>query len=115
MLKVENIQHHKKGDSDNVSEYKIEDDGLSPYFNIDDHVAGIEYSSEKINLLLNENVIARLSDGKIITRNLREGKTKDTYTLLCTNANAKVNSPILYDVKLISAARILRHYIRIKS
>lgn len=99
----------------NTIEHKIEDDGLSPYFNIGDHVAGIEYAGEKINSFINENVIIRLNNGGILVRNLREGKTPGTYTLVCTNINTTVDTPIIYDATIMSAGQILRHYVRIKS
>lgn len=98
----------------NVIVCQINDDGLFPYYDVGDYVAGIECRNEMIKKLINKNCIIRLSDGKIITRNLRQGSVDDLYTLTCTNINTTVNTPILHNVSIASAAFIQRHYVKSK-
>lgn len=91
-------------------DYQILDDGLSPKFTIGDFVAGIKHYDKAINTLLNQDCIVRLANGETMVRHLRKSNDQNTYMLVCTNPNTAVASPVLYDVKISSAAPILRHY-----
>ncbi len=92
----------------------IEDDGLSPFFKEREFVAGIKKNDQEIEQLVNTICIVQTNDEKILVRYLKVGKLPNTYMLLCTNPNSRVEEPTLYDIKLKFAASIIRHYIPIK-
>lgn len=89
---------------------KVNDDGLSPKYKIHDYVAGIQIPLHHIPSLLHQDCILKIQNGQLLLRNLREGQQKDCYHLVCTNEQTTVKTPILYNVKIIMAAKILRHY-----
>lgn len=97
-----------------VIDCQILDDGLSPRFVIGDFVAGVKHYNEAIDALLNQDCIVQLSNGEVIIRRLRKGSIPSTYMLTCTNQETIVDTPVLYDVKIFSAAPILRHYKKYK-
>jgi transcriptional regulator with XRE-family HTH domain len=93
----------------NSIDYRIIDDGMLPIYSIDDYVAGVCYTPDSINDLIGSNCIVQIANGDIVVRNLRQGKEENYYTLSCINPETSVHHPILYDVKLIFAAKIIWH------
>lgn len=87
----------------------IEDDGMLPFYKVGDHVAGISQENKKINYLIGHDCILKTLDGMVLVRNLRKGKKQDIYTLFCINPETKVDYPIIYDVELAWAAKIIWH------
>lgn len=87
----------------------IEDDGMLPFYGVGDHVAGIYEENKQINYLIGHDCILKTLDGLILVRNLRKGKKQDSYILFCVNSETKVDYPILYDVELVWAAKIIWH------
>ena len=92
---------------ENSIDYQIVDDGMFPIYCLDDYVAGVCYKSDLINELIGFNCIVQIETGDIVIRNLRAGREKNSYTLSCINPETIVNQPIIYDVKLIFAAKII--------
>lgn len=90
--------------------HEIEDDGLAPLYKSGDFVAGISMYQENINNLFGKICIVQTETGLVLTRYLQKGETPGSYTLLCSNMKTSVQKPTLYDVKLISAATVIRHY-----
>lgn len=88
----------------------IADDGMSPFYNQGDYVAGIKQYGEKIKSLIGKDCIIQCSNGKIILRNLRAGTEANTYTLACTNPQTTVAEPIMYNTEIASAAEVIRVY-----
>lgn len=88
----------------------IQDDGLAPFYQIDDHVAGIKHFNEEIAKCIGHDCIMQLSEGQILIRQIKVGRIDNTYTLLCTNPQTQVDEPIIYDATLVFAAPIVRHY-----
>ncbi len=91
-------------------DFKIEDNGLSPYYYIGDYVAGIKRFGEDIASLVGENCIVQTANGRTYARNLRAGGKPGKYTLQCLNPQTSVQNPIMYDEELVCAAQIIRHY-----
>lgn len=89
---------------------KVTDDAISPKIKIGDYVAGIRHFGEEIQKCVDEDCILQTRDGQILVRQLKKGRTPNTYTLICTNSQTSVDMPVLYDIDLESAAPIVRIY-----
>ncbi|MES2203974.1 MAG: hypothetical protein V4496_02010 [Pseudomonadota bacterium] len=90
-------------------QYAINDDGMLPFYEVGDVVAGIKKSGKHINDLLETNCIVQLANGQLYCRRLRKGKLENTYHLVCFNTETSLETPIMTDVELLSAARIIWH------
>jgi len=104
------IQLFKSHFSDAIV-YTVEDDGLASY-QPGEIVAGIPRYQERIQDLIGENCIVQTETGLVLARQLKQSETPGKYTLVCTNLQTNAKKPMLYDVTLISAAPIIRHYRR---
>lgn len=93
----------------NSIDYQIIDDGMLPIYCLDDYVAGVCHTSDSISDLIGFNCIVQIENGDVFVRNLRKGREVNYYTLSCVNPETSVRQPILYDVKLIFAAKIIWH------
>lgn len=90
-------------------DYQIIDDGMLPFYAIGDYVAGVCHGCSSIDELIGANCIIQIESGDIIVRNLRQGREVNHYTLSCINPETTVNQPIIYDIKLTFAAKIIWH------
>jgi hypothetical protein len=90
-------------------DFIVDDDGMALLYNPGEYVAGNSLFANHINKAIGLDCIVQLEDGKIMLRRLRKGTKIDTYTLICINTLAQVEKPILYDVKIISAAPVIFH------
>lgn len=88
---------------------KINDDGMSPFFEEGDFVAGTKRTGDQIEDLLDSSCIVQLANGELLCRKLRKGKSKNTYHLVCINSETNVGMPIISDAELLSAAKIVWH------
>jgi transcriptional regulator with XRE-family HTH domain len=104
------IQVFKKNHASAVA-YQVEDDGLLSY-KPGDLIAGIPYYQEKMIKAIDQDCIIQTVTGLILARRLRAGETAGKYNLVCTNPGTSAKKPVAYDVTLISAAPIIRHYRR---
>jgi len=86
----------------------VEDDGMSPFYEKGDYVAGVKYFRDKAEKAINKPCIVQLETGEIVLRILKTGTEKDTYTLLCSNYQASTNTPIV-NIKILSAAIVIWH------
>ena len=84
-------------------------DGMLPIYSIGDYVAGVYQTEQAIKTLIGLNCIMKLINGDIIVRNLRPGKEANKYTLYCINIETTVGEPIIYNIKLEFAAKIIWH------
>lgn len=85
----------------------VNDDGMEPYFNQGDYVAGIRQFDKDIEKLMGKNCIVHLQTGQVLVRQLNSSDKKDSYTLSCTNKKTTVKPTKLDDVQLFSAAHII--------
>ena len=93
----------------------VSDDGLSPYFEPGDCVAGIRLNGQDIRKAIGLPCIIQTQLGQVLVRKLEAGSQMGYYTLLCTNPHTQVKDIKATEVKLFSAAPIvwLRKPIRI--
>ncbi len=91
----------------NAIDYQIIDDGMLPIHKIGSYVAGIPCSGSSIQNIIGFDCIVQTVTNELIVRNLRAGRTQDDYTLTCSNPYTTLNHPIIYDVELLFAARII--------
>ncbi|MCL5261075.1 MAG: hypothetical protein M1561_05305 [Gammaproteobacteria bacterium] len=103
----------RKQYSDAIS-LQIADDGMSPFYNEGDYVAGVKQYGTTIQSAVGQDCIVQCSNGQILLRNLRLGTEPGKYTLVCTNPQTKVSNPILYNIEITSAAKVARVYRNIK-
>lgn len=90
-------------------QYIVNDNGMSPFYEIGDIVAGVKKTGKHIYDLIGTNCIVQLTNGQLYCRRLRKGRLENTFHLVCLNAEANVDTPIMVDVELLSAARIIWH------
>lgn len=91
-------------------DFKVEDDGLAPLYKPGEYVAGIERLKKNFSTLAGLDCIVFIEGNKTYLRRFELGSTKDRFTLRCTNPNTSVTQPTLYDVKVLRAAPVIRHY-----
>ncbi len=84
----------------------VSDDGLSPYFEPGDYVAGIRLVGQEINKAIGLNCIVQTQQGQILVRKLEAGSQPGYYTLICTNPHTNEAQKLL-DMKLFSVAPIV--------
>ena len=97
-------EHYK-----NSVDYRIIDDGMFPVYEVGDVVAGVSYIGSSIDSIIGYDCIVQIEYGEMLVRNLRKGRIENSYILTCTNPKTQVISPIIYDVNLVFAARIIWH------
>jgi transcriptional regulator with XRE-family HTH domain len=92
---------------ENAVDSKIIDDGMLPLYEVGGYVAGVPCFKEAIKNVVGLNCIVQTKKGEILIRNLRQGRSENTYILTCVNPNTLITSPVLYDVALSFAAEII--------
>jgi transcriptional regulator with XRE-family HTH domain len=85
----------------------VNDDGMLPFYQIGDYLAGIPQYKENIAHLIEEHCIVLTAKGELFLRKIRQGSAGDLFNLTCINTETSVKEPILYDVELIAAAPVL--------
>jgi hypothetical protein len=88
----------------------VSDDSMMPCYKPGEYVAGVNHYGDKIHDLVGRDCIVQTEEGKIFLRTLREGNQNHLYTLICTNTQTTLKEPVLYNIKLFSAAPVTRHY-----
>lgn len=93
----------------NAIHCKINDDGMSPFCEEGDIVAGIKKTYQEIQTVVGSNCIVQLANGELLCRRVRKGKLENTYNLVCMNSETTLDTPILAEMELISAAAVVWH------
>lgn len=88
-------------------DFVVPDDAMAPMFLPQDVVAGIKLKPKYYSNAFGMPCIVQLIDGEILLRELRQGKEKNHYTLLCSNIETDQN--ILNEVELLNVAPVLWH------
>lgn len=88
---------------------QIIDNGMLPFFEKGDWVAGVKRTGEKMEALVGMNCIVQLTTGKVLCRQLRLGKIKNTYHLISIYVDSAEETPILTDTEILCAAPIIWH------
>lgn len=91
-------------------ELRIDDEGMSPFYNRGDYVAGIKRYKDKLTTLIGLDCIVQPIHGELLLRRVLAGGDANTYNLACTNINAaelqQIFSP---NVPLAYAAPVIWH------
>lgn len=93
----------------NSIDLKIYDDGMEPIYEKGDLVAGTPLNGEDIKKLIHQNCIIHLANGQIVARNIRATKEGNKFSLICINPKTTVTEPIIHNVEISSAAKIIWH------
>jgi transcriptional regulator with XRE-family HTH domain len=88
-------------------EFIVVDKGMEPYYFRGDYVGGIGYFGNNIKKTVGFNCIIQTQSGELFLRRIRKGSKQDCYDLVCTNLQADIEKPILYDIRLVSAAPVI--------
>lgn len=91
----------------------IFDDGMEPFYSINDGVGGRRLGSEDLNRAVGKDCIVETLDNKVLCRRVAEGNESGLFNLYCINHSTRSTPPNLYDVKLKSVAPITRVWKRL--
>ncbi len=86
----------------------ISDNGMEPIYAIGDFVGGNKRTDAKIENIVGENCIVETFQGDTLVRRLLKGSKSQVYNLACINIGSD-QQPIITDIKLRFAARIVLH------
>ncbi len=89
----------------NSADARVIDDGLAPYLQIGDHVAGEKLFNANIDKAIGLPCIVQPQVGSILLRVVQQGTQPGYYDLVCVNPTSQ--QPTLIDIKLFSAAPII--------
>lgn len=84
------------------------DDTMTPYYCNGDTVGGNRLAGEDIVKAVGKHCIVETEDRQILCRKIIAGTVPGTYTLCCINPQTNVCPPNIYDIKITSAAPIVR-------
>lgn len=87
----------------------VSEDSMQPFYSIGEYVGGIRTHNEELALLLGENCIITTLEGHVFVRKLQKGSKNDHFTCYALNPNSTTEEPILYNIKLSYAAKIIWH------
>lgn len=86
----------------------VTDNGMEPIFSIGDFVGGVKKENVELEPLIGENCIIETTGDDIFFRKLLRGSKKTFFNLACVSLSTN-QQPIIPDVKVRSAARIILH------
>ncbi|MCD6047061.1 MAG: hypothetical protein K0S08_708 [Gammaproteobacteria bacterium] len=93
----------------NAIDLTVEDDSMHPKYMEGDVVAGKKKTGDEIKLAVGRDCIVETENGEVLLRNVREGQTPQTYTLVCHNPAVKKKAFVMPDTKLVYAAPVIWH------
>ncbi|ODN41622.1 LexA family transcriptional regulator, partial [Piscirickettsia litoralis] len=88
---------------------KVVDDSMAPTYGMGDIVCGIGRQGSDIIDLIKKDCIVVFLDGSVSLKRILSTST-GTFNLISTNVNTFIAEPMIYDVPLMAAAPIIRHY-----
>jgi transcriptional regulator with XRE-family HTH domain len=86
----------------------IDDNGMGPIYSIGEFVGGNKKTNLQIEELIGENCIIETMQGDTLVRKLLRSSKAQLYNLVCVNI-ATDQQPIIPDIKIRSAAKIVLH------
>ncbi len=109
-IEIEKIKHelqvfHKL--HENAVDMMVADNGMFPYLNPGDIVAGIKYLGNEIIKAAGSHSIIQTLDGTVLIRLLEHGDTSNLYNLICVNPTTTVAQQVIENVQIFSAAPII--------
>jgi transcriptional regulator with XRE-family HTH domain len=88
----------------------IVDDGMNPFYQKGDRVAGKRYFGEAaVEAAIDRDCIVETKSGEILCRRVRKGRSESSINLQCLYTDTTVKTPFLYDVDILSAAPVIWH------
>ena len=85
----------------------VSDDTMEPRYSHGDFVGGIQYrTDEKINECVGNDCVVETAEGTFFRRLMKRG---NGYSLVCLNAQTKVEEPVIFSKKILAAAPIIWH------
>ncbi len=93
----------------NPIDLRVTDDGMAPHYMAGDYIGGKQRFDQAIAHCINRDCIVETANGELLFRRLKAGSKTNLYTLFCINTDTITHEPVLYDVKLKSAAPIIWH------
>lgn len=90
-------------------EFIVADDGMGPFYNVGDYIAGKRRLSPGHDAVVGMDCIVETKDNEILFRRIKAGSKPGTYNLVAINIDTSVAQPVLYDRELISAAPVIWH------
>ncbi len=105
---TEELLFFKQHNLDTI-ELRVADDGMSPFYNQSDYVAGIKRYQDQLPSLIGLDCIVQPIDGELIFRRVLAGSQENAYHLVCININAKLRDIISSNVLLAYAAPVIWH------
>jgi len=106
---LEEILLFRKHYKDTI-DYAIEDDGMAPHYQVGDYVAGVKHYGEAMHSLIGRDCIVQSREGRVYLRKLREGTESGRFTLMCSNMQTSIKTPVIYNVELAFAAPVIRYF-----
>lgn len=87
----------------------LRDDAMLPFYEKGDYVGGVKRTGPHLKDAINKRCIIELASGKIIVRQLYQGKDPSTFNISAINLNSKSPPIAEHNVEIISAAPIVWH------
>ena len=91
----------------------IFDDGMEPFYSINDGVGGKRLYGMDINKVIGKDCIVETAEHQLLCRRVAQGNDPDNFNLYCINPSTMTNPPHLYGIKLLSAAPVSRIWRRV--
>ena len=88
----------------NILHLEISNDAMLPNFAVGDWVAGRLIKQDALHHLIEQNCIVETEHHGRLLRRIRTGTEPHRYHLIANNAQTTINAPVLYNVKILSAA-----------
>jgi transcriptional regulator with XRE-family HTH domain len=92
-----------------VLDMVINDDGMYPFYQKEDIIAGKRYQDDDIDAFINRDCIIETRSGEILCRRLRPSKKSRHYHLQCIYLDTTVSEPLRYEVEILSVAPVIWH------
>lgn len=90
-------------------DFVIQDDAMSPQYQLGDYVSGTKRYKKNIKSLLTWDCIVQTIDGRILMRNLQPGSKDNLFHLISTNLKTTAKDAFVFDVELAVAAPVIWH------
>lgn len=88
-------------------EYIIPDDGMLPFYQKGDYVAGKRRYNSTISSVIGRDCIIETKENEVLLRRLKAGSQPGVYTLICLNSDTNVSEYALHDREILSAAPVI--------
>jgi hypothetical protein len=90
-------------------EFIVGDDGMAPFYNKGDYVAGKRRYNDALNAVVGYDCIIETKENEVLIRRLKSGSRTGLYTLICINPFATVHEYAIHDCEILSAAPVIWH------